>query len=71
MLREIFVPKTDEVTGGCRKLHNGEIRNLYSSANGDIVLKLRKMILEGVGEEGVNIGHVWQGRDMNTKYILN
>jgi len=56
------------VIGGCRKLHIEEIHNLYSSANGDIILKLRKMILEGWGD--VNIGHVWQGRDMNTKYIL-
>jgi hypothetical protein len=30
-LRRIFVPKRDEVTGGWRKLHNEEIRTLYSS----------------------------------------
>jgi hypothetical protein len=27
----IFGPKRDEVTGGWRKLHNEELRNLYSS----------------------------------------
>jgi hypothetical protein len=27
----IFGPKRDEVTGGWRKLHNGELQNLYSS----------------------------------------
>jgi hypothetical protein len=27
----IFVPKRDEVRGGWRKLHNEEIRDLYSS----------------------------------------
>jgi hypothetical protein len=30
MLR-IFGPKSDEVTGGWRKLHNEEFHNLYSS----------------------------------------
>ncbi|PNF16903.1 hypothetical protein B7P43_G04722 [Cryptotermes secundus] len=31
VLRRIFGPKSDEVTGGWRKLHNEELRNLYSS----------------------------------------
>jgi hypothetical protein len=30
MLRRIFGPKRDEVTGGCRKLHNGELCDLCS-----------------------------------------
>jgi hypothetical protein len=29
VLRRIFGPKKDEVTGGWRKLHNGELHNLY------------------------------------------
>jgi hypothetical protein len=29
MLRRIFGPKTDGVTGGWRKLHNEELHNLY------------------------------------------
>jgi hypothetical protein len=29
LLRRIFRPKRDEVTGGLRKLHNEEIHNLY------------------------------------------
>jgi hypothetical protein len=33
VLRRIFEPKRDEVTGKWRKLHNEEFRNLYSSAN--------------------------------------
>jgi hypothetical protein len=28
VLRRIFGPKRDEVTGGCRKLHNEELHNL-------------------------------------------
>jgi hypothetical protein len=31
VLRRIFGPKRNELTGGCRKLHNDESRNLYSS----------------------------------------
>jgi hypothetical protein len=33
LLRRIFGPKRDEVTGEWRKLHIGEVRNLYSSAD--------------------------------------
>jgi hypothetical protein len=31
VLRRIFRPKKDDVTGGWRKLHNEELDNLYSS----------------------------------------
>jgi hypothetical protein len=33
VLREIFEPKRDEVTGEWRKLHNEELHTLYSSQN--------------------------------------
>jgi hypothetical protein len=33
VLRRIFGPKRDEVGGGWRKLHNGELHNLYSLPN--------------------------------------
>jgi hypothetical protein len=33
VLRRIFGPKRDEVTGDWRKLHNEELHNLYSSTN--------------------------------------
>jgi hypothetical protein len=32
VLRRIFGPKGDDVTGDWRKLHNDEFRNLYSSS---------------------------------------
>jgi hypothetical protein len=32
MLRGIFGPKRDEVTGEWRKMHNEELRGLYSTA---------------------------------------
>jgi hypothetical protein len=31
LLRRMFEPEKDEVTGGWRKLHNEELRDLYSS----------------------------------------
>jgi hypothetical protein len=33
VLRRIFGPKRDEVTGEWRKLHSEELHNLYSSPN--------------------------------------
>jgi hypothetical protein len=31
VLRRIFGPKRDEVMGGCKKLHNEDLHNLYCS----------------------------------------
>jgi hypothetical protein len=42
-LRRIFGPKRDEVTGGCRKLHNEELRDLYSSPRINRTTKTRRM----------------------------
>jgi hypothetical protein len=39
VLRRIFGPKRDEVTGEWRKLHNEELHNLYSSP--DIIRKIK------------------------------
>jgi hypothetical protein len=33
VLRGVFGPKRDEVTGEWRKLHNGELNDLYSLPN--------------------------------------
>jgi hypothetical protein len=43
VLREIFGPKRDEVTGEQKKLHNGEIHNLYLSPNNIRQIKSRRM----------------------------
>jgi hypothetical protein len=43
MLRRIFGPKRDEVTGGWRKLHNEELHNLYSSPSIIRMIKSRVM----------------------------
>jgi hypothetical protein len=47
VLRTIFGPKRDEVTGGWRKLHNEELRNLYSLPNINIMIKSRRMRWSG------------------------
>ena len=43
MLRRIFGPKRDEVTGEWRKLHNEELNDLNSSPNIVRVIKWRRM----------------------------
>jgi hypothetical protein len=43
VLRRIFGPKREEVTGGWRKLHNEELHNLYSSPRIIRMLRSRRM----------------------------
>ena len=43
MLRRLFGPKRDEVTGVWRKLHNEELNDLYSVPNIVWVVKSRQM----------------------------
>jgi hypothetical protein len=43
VLRRIFGPKRDEVTGEWRKLHNEELNCLYSLPNTGRVVKSRRM----------------------------
>jgi hypothetical protein len=47
VLRRIFGPKRDEVTGELRRLHNEELHNLYSSPNIIKQIKARIMIWAG------------------------
>jgi hypothetical protein len=43
VLRRIFGPKRDEVTGEWRKQHNEELRDLYSSSSIIRIIKVRRM----------------------------
>jgi hypothetical protein len=43
VLRRIFGPKRDRVTGGWRKLHNEELHNLYSSSSIIGIIKSKRM----------------------------
>ena len=58
VLRRIFGPKRDEVTGEWRKLHNEELNNLYSSPNIVRVIKSRRMRWAG------HVAHMVEGRGM-------
>jgi hypothetical protein len=65
VLRRIFGPKRDEVTGEWRKLHNEELHILYSSPNIIRQIKSRKMRRVGhvarMGEER-NVYRVSMGK---------
>jgi hypothetical protein len=43
LLRRIFGPERDEVTGGWKKLHSEELRNVYSSSNPIRMIKSSRM----------------------------
>jgi hypothetical protein len=47
VLRRIFGPKRDEVTGEWRKLHNEELHDLYSSPNIIRIMKSMRIIWVG------------------------
>jgi hypothetical protein len=47
VLRRIFGPKRDEVTGEWRKLHNEELNDLYALHNLVQVIRTRRMRLAG------------------------
>jgi hypothetical protein len=51
VLRRIFGPKGDEVTGGWGKLHNENFHNLYSSSSIIKVTKSRRMGGKGIYHE--------------------
>jgi hypothetical protein len=55
VLRRIFGPKRDEVTGEWRKLHNEDLRDLYSSPSIIRIMTSRRMRWAGhvarMGEE--------------------
>jgi hypothetical protein len=47
VLRRIFGPKRDDVTGEWRKLHNEELHSLYSSPN--IIRQMQSRIMRWAG----------------------
>jgi hypothetical protein len=65
VLRRMSGPKRDEVTGEWRKLHSGELHNLYSSP--DIVRQIKSRRMRWAGHvarmgEGRNVYRVLVGK---------
>jgi hypothetical protein len=58
VLKRIFGPKRDEVTGEWRKLHNKELHILYSSPNIIRQIKSRRMRWTG------HVAHMGEERNM-------
>jgi hypothetical protein len=58
VLRRIFGPKRDEVTGEWRKLHSGELRTLYSSP--DIIRHIKSRRMRWAG----HVARMGEGRNM-------
>ena len=66
VLRRIFGPRRDEVTGEWRRMHNEELNYLYTSPNIVRVIKSRRMRwarhVARMGEERRCIGSCWENR---------
>jgi hypothetical protein len=66
VLRRIFGPKRDEVTGDWRKVHNEELHNLYFSPNIIIMMKPRGMGWTGnvarIGRREIHMGFWWESQ---------
>jgi hypothetical protein len=65
VLRRIFGPKRDEVTGDWRKLHSGELHKLYSSPDSIKPIKSGTLRWAGHGAclgEGRNVYGVLVGK---------
>jgi hypothetical protein len=58
VLRGIFGPKRYEVTGEWRKLHSGELRNLYSSP--DIIRQIKSRRMRWAG----HVARMGEGRNV-------
>jgi hypothetical protein len=72
VLRRIFGPKRDEVTGEWSKLHSGELHNLYSSP--DIVRQIKSRRMRWAGHvarmgEGGNVCGVLAGKPEGKDFL--
>jgi hypothetical protein len=72
VLRRILGPRRDEVMGGRRKLHNQELRDLYSSSIITIVKSMRLRWAGHVARMGekreMRIGYWWESQRERDHY---
>ena len=59
VLRRVFEPKKDEVTGEWRKLYNEELRDVYSLPNNERAVKSRRMKWSG------HVARIKEGRGVH------
>jgi hypothetical protein len=75
VLRGIFGPRRDELTGEWRKLHNEELHDLYSSSNIVLVIKSRRMRWAGhvayMGERGEVYTGFWWGNLRERDHLVD
>jgi hypothetical protein len=66
VLKRIFGPKRDEVTGGWRKLHNEEFHNLYALPSIIRMIKSRRVRWAGhvarIWRRGMHKGYWWESQ---------
>jgi hypothetical protein len=66
VLSRIFGPKRDELTGEWRKLHNEELRDLYSSPSIIRIIKSRRMRWAShvalMGRRGTLLDYWWESQ---------
>jgi hypothetical protein len=72
VLKRIFGPTRDEVTGEWRKLHNGELHNLCSSP--DIIMQIKSRRMRWAGHvtrmgEGRNVYRVLVGKPEGKNHL--
>jgi hypothetical protein len=72
VLRRIFGPKRDEVTGEWRKLHSAELHNLYSSP--DIIREIKSRRMRWAGHVarmggGRNVYRVLEGKPEGRNHL--
>jgi hypothetical protein len=58
VLWRIFEPERDEIMGECRKSHNGELHNMYSSP--DIIRQIKSRRMRWAG----HVARVGKGRNV-------
>jgi hypothetical protein len=72
VLRRIFGPKRDDVTGDWRKLRNEELDNLYFSPNIIKMIKSRRRRraghVERMGRRGMHVGYWLRSQTVGDHY---